>query len=148
MENTFRFYFRLFLKISLGFILFFSILLFAVSQDWLGELPSIEYIKNPSSQLSSTIFSEDFEVMGKLYYENRTELNYKQISPTTVQALIATEDERFYDHSGIDVYGLLSATFRTFLLGKPSVPSLNSWPKIFFTLKKGEKINSNDSFKR
>ena len=120
MENSFRFYFRLFLKISLGFILFFSILLFAVSQDWLGELPSIEYIKNPSSQLSSTIFSEDFEVMGKLYYENRTELNYKQISPTTIQALIATEDERFYDHSGIDVYGLISATFRTFLLGKPS----------------------------
>lgn len=120
MENSFRYYFRLFLKITLGLVLLFSLLLFSVSQGWLGELPSIEYIKNPSSQLSSTIFTEDFEVMGKLYYENRTELNFKQISASTVQALIATEDERFYEHSGIDVFGIISATFRTFILRKPS----------------------------
>jgi penicillin-binding protein 1A len=120
MENSFRFYFKLFLKLSIGSLLLFSILLFSVAQGWLGELPSIEYIKNPSSQLSSTIFSEDFEVMGKLYYENRTELTYKQISASTIQALIATEDERFYEHSGIDVLGLISATFRTVVLRKPS----------------------------
>jgi penicillin-binding protein 1A len=120
MENSFRYYFRLFLKLSIAIVLLFSLLLFSVAQGWLGELPSIEYIKNPSSQLSSTIFTEDFEVMGKLYYENRTELTYKQISASTIQALIATEDERFYEHSGIDVYGVISATFRTFILGKPS----------------------------
>ena len=120
MENSFRYYFRLFLKLTLGLVLLFSLLLLSVAQGWLGELPSIEYIKNPSSQLSSTIFTEDFEVMGKLYYENRTELNYKQISSSTIQALIATEDERFYEHSGIDVFGIISATFRTFVLGKPS----------------------------
>ena len=67
MENSFRYYFRLFLKLTLGLVLLFSLLLFSVAQGWLGELPSIEYIKNPSSQLSSTIFTEDFEVMGKLY---------------------------------------------------------------------------------
>jgi penicillin-binding protein 1A len=120
MENSFKFYFRLFLKVFIGFILLFSLLLFSVAQGWLGELPSIEYIKNPESQISSVIYSEDFEVMGKLYYENRTELNYKQISASTIQALIATEDERFYDHSGIDVFGIISATFRTFVLRKPS----------------------------
>lgn len=120
MENSFRYYFKLFLKTTLGLVLLFSLLLFSVAQGWLGELPSIEYIKNPSSQLSSTIFTEDFEVMGKLYYENRTELTYKQISASTIQALIATEDERFYEHSGIDVVGIISATFRTFILRKPS----------------------------
>ena len=120
MENSFKYYFRLFFKVLIGFILLFSLLLFSVAQGWLGELPSIEYIKNPESQVSSVIYSEDVEVMGKLYYENRTELNYKQISASTIQALIATEDERFYDHSGIDVFGVISATFRTFILRKPS----------------------------
>ena len=120
MENSFKYYFKLFLKVFIGFILLFSLLLFSVAQGWLGELPSIEYIKNPESQVSSVIYSEDFEVMGKLYYENRTELDFKQISASTIQALIATEDERFYDHSGIDVFGIISATFRTFVLRKPS----------------------------
>ncbi len=120
MENSFKYYFRLFFKVFIGFILLFSLLLFSVAQGWLGELPSIEYIKNPESQVSSVIYSEDVEVMGKLYYENRTELNYKQISASTIEALIATEDERFYDHSGIDVFGVISATFRTFVLRKPS----------------------------
>lgn len=120
MENNFRSYFFLFAKIFLGIVLVIAILLFAVSRGWFGELPSIEYIKNPQSQISSVIFSEDYEVMGKLYYENRTELNYKQISPNTINALIATEDVRFYDHSGIDIYGLMSAMFRTFVLQKPS----------------------------
>lgn len=120
MENSFQFYFRIFLKITCGVLFLFVLLLFAVSQGWFGELPSIEYIKNPTSQLSSTIYTEDFEVMGKLYYENRTELNYTQISKSTIDALIATEDERFYEHSGIDVFGLVSAAFRTFILAKPS----------------------------
>lgn len=120
MENSFRFYFKLFSKIAAGCITGFSILLFAIGQGWLGELPSLEYIKNPTSQLSSIIFTEDFEVMGKLYYENRTELNYNQIPKTAIDALISTEDVRFYDHSGIDILGLLSASFRTVVLRKPS----------------------------
>jgi len=120
MIDNFRQYFIKFLKVFIGLILVFGFILFGVAQEWFGELPSIEFIKNPQNQISSVIYTEDFEEMGKLYYENRTELNYKQISPNTINALIATEDARFYDHSGIDIFGIISATFRTFVLGKPS----------------------------
>lgn len=120
MEDNFKFYFKFFLKLILGGCILIGLLLFSVAQGWFGELPSIEYIKNPQSQVSSIIYTEDYEVMGKLYYENRTELNYRQISGNTINALIATEDVRFYHHAGIDLYGILSAAFRTIILQKPS----------------------------
>lgn len=118
--NKFSYYFSFVLKAYFLILGILGLLLFFVSQGWLGELPSIEYIKNPQKQIASVIFSEDFEEMGKLYYENRTELTFNQISPTTIQALIATEDIRFYDHSGVDVYGLSTAFFRTIFLGRKS----------------------------
>lgn len=120
MSDSFYKYFWFFFKLFLGIIAVFVVLLFAVAQGWLGELPSIEYIKNPQKQVATVIYSEDYEEMGKLYYENRTELTYHQINPATVQALIATEDIRFYEHSGVDIYGLSTALFRTFFLGKKS----------------------------
>jgi penicillin-binding protein 1A len=119
MVDSFKYYFIKFLQLFIGGIILFSVIIFGVSQEWFGELPSIEFIKNPQNQISSVLYTEDYEVMGKLYYENRTELNFKQISPNTINALIATEDVRFYDHSGIDVYGLMTATLRT-ITGKPS----------------------------
>ncbi len=119
MSDQFYKYFWVFIKAYFIGMLLFGILMFGISHGWLGELPSIEYIKDPQKQLASIIYTEDYEEMGKLYYENRTELNYKQISPTTINALIATEDVRFYEHSGIDVYGLGSAFLRT-LTGKKS----------------------------
>lgn len=120
MSNRFTFYLRYVLIGYVVSIFLLGFILFFVSQGWLGELPSIEYIKNPQKQIASVIFTEDFEEMGKLYYENRTELTYNQISPTTIQALIATEDIRFYEHSGVDVYGLTTAFFRTIFLGRKS----------------------------
>lgn len=120
MIDSFKYYFNKFLQLFIGGIIILGVIIFGVSQEWFGELPSIEFIKNPQNQISSVIYTEDYEVMGKLYYENRTELNFKQISPNTINALIATEDVRFYEHSGIDVFGIMSATFRTFFLGKPS----------------------------
>jgi penicillin-binding protein 1A len=119
MTNSFKYYFNKFLQLFIGGLILLSVIIFGVSQEWFGELPTIEFIKNPQNQISSVIYTEDYEVMGKLYYENRTELNYKQISPNTINALIATEDVRFYEHSGIDVYGLMTAIMRT-MMGKPS----------------------------
>lgn len=113
MSEKFYYYFRRMMKVYLFAMLGLLILMFAVSQEWLGELPSIEYIKDPQKQVASVIYTEDYEEMGKLYYENRTVLNYNQISPSTIQALIATEDIRFYDHAGIDVIGMVSALART-----------------------------------
>lgn len=113
-------YFKLTLKLFLGFLSFIFVLFFLVSKGLFGELPSIEQIKDPKKSVSSIIYSQDYEELGKIYYENRTELNYNQISPYVSNALVATEDFRFHEHCGIDFKGLASAFFRTFILQKPS----------------------------
>ena len=71
-----------------------------------GRMPSINELQNPEADLASEIISSDGVLMGKYYAENRSEVKYNQISPNVINALIATEDERFYDHSGIDAQAL------------------------------------------
>jgi penicillin-binding protein 1A len=65
-------------------------------------LPSFRDLENPKSNLASEIYSEDKVILGKYYVENRSRLNFDQISPDAIHALIATEDNNFYSHSGID----------------------------------------------
>jgi len=72
----------------------------------LGKMPSLEQLQNPEADLASEIYSTDNVLMGKYYSENRSEVKYNEISPNAVNALLATEDERFYDHSGIDAQAL------------------------------------------
>lgn len=71
-----------------------------------ADLPSLEELENPRSNLASEIISSDQKVIGKYYIENRTNVSFNQISPYVVNALIATEDARFYKHSGVDVRAL------------------------------------------
>ena len=119
-QERFWKYFRFFLKsIGIGFV-FILILVFMISQEWLGALPSIEDIKNPQKSISSIVFTEDLQEMGKYYVENRTELNYSNLPQHTVNALIATEDFRFREHPGVDLLGISTAFFRTFFLAKKS----------------------------
>lgn len=97
-----------------GFLLL--ILLFTGANFGLfGKMPSLEQIQNPEADLASEIISGDGVLMGKYYAENRSEVKYNQISPNVINALIATEDERFYDHSGIDAQALarVVSTFGT-----------------------------------
>ncbi|WP_225321240.1 penicillin-binding protein 1A [Rhizosphaericola mali] len=75
----------------------------------LGSMPSIEELQNPSASQASQVFADDGSIMGKYYLEDRVNVNYKDISPYVVQALVATEDERFYEHSGVDAKSLLRA---------------------------------------
>jgi penicillin-binding protein 1A len=84
-----------------GFTLILIIMV-AVNFGLFGDLPSFRDLENPKSNLASEIISEDKQVLGKYFVQNRSNVNYKQISPNVVHALIATEDNRFYDHSGID----------------------------------------------
>ncbi len=71
---------------------------------WLmGSMPSVEDLQDPKVNQSSEIYTSDGIMIGKFYTENRTPIGYEQISPNVIEALIATEDERFYDHSGIDL---------------------------------------------
>lgn len=93
---------------TLGIIV---LLLFLISMGWLGFMPSFEELENPKTNLATEIFSEDGNVLGKYYIENRSNVNYKDISPHLVNALLATEDARFYKHSGIDFQALIRVGF-------------------------------------
>ncbi len=87
------------------------LLLFCVSQGWLGELPKIEELENPKSSLATEVISSDGVVMGKYYIENRSNETFQSLGPNLVNALIATEDIRFYNHSGIDFRGVFTGFF-------------------------------------
>lgn len=74
-----------------------------------GPLPTFEEIENPKSNVATQIISSDGELLGKFYLDNRSHAEYKDLSPHLVNALVATEDERYYDHSGIDFEALARA---------------------------------------
>ncbi|MEJ7611070.1 MAG: transglycosylase domain-containing protein [Ferruginibacter sp.] len=76
-----------------------------------GKMPSLEELENPEADLASEVISADGILMGKYYLENRSEVRSQEISPNVFNALIATEDERFFDHSGIDAQALGRAVF-------------------------------------
>jgi penicillin-binding protein 1A len=77
-----------------------------------GEMPSVGELQNPKLSQSSEIYSADGVLMGKYFLENRTPVkNYKDLSPHLVHALVATEDSRFYQHSGIDFRALFGVAF-------------------------------------
>lgn len=75
-----------------------------------GEMPDFRQLENPKTNFASEIISSDNEVLGKYYFnDNRTPIKYEDINTKTVEALIATEDERFYSHPGIDLKATLRA---------------------------------------
>ncbi|MCX7743370.1 MAG: transglycosylase domain-containing protein [Flavobacteriales bacterium] len=71
-----------------------------------GPLPTFEELENPKSNQATVVYSIEGKELGKYYIENRTNVSYEEISPNVFNALIATEDERFYKHSGIDAEAL------------------------------------------
>ena len=85
-----------------------GILVFACAYFGLfGRLPSLQDLENPQANLASEIYANDgTTLMGKIYAENRTSVNYKDISKHVIDALVSTEDIRFYDHSGIDAIAI------------------------------------------
>ena len=81
-------------------------LFMGVSNGSFGFMPSFEELENPKNSLATEIYSADKVLLGKFYYQNRSFIKYEDLSPDMVHALVATEDVRFYDHSGIDLIGL------------------------------------------
>ena len=99
-------------------LLFLTLLLSVVSifgiaaLGYMGPMPPLEQLENPKTNLATQIISSDGVVLGKFYFnDNRTPITYDELPQNIVQALIATEDERYYDHAGIDWRGTLRAVF-------------------------------------
>lgn len=103
--------------ISLPAVLLLTLFIL-ISARKLGPLPSFEELENPASNLAAEVYSEDNVLLGKFYFQNRTWTDYEDISPYVVEALIATEDIRFYRHSGIDFRGLARVLVKTIILGQ------------------------------
>jgi penicillin-binding protein 1A len=86
-----------------------SVLVVMAKLGWLGEMPDIREIEDPKRNEASVIYTDDGKILGKYFLENRTIVDYENISPNVINALIPTEDVRFYEHSGIDPRGTLRA---------------------------------------
>jgi len=101
-----------FLILTLLFILLFK--------GKLGFVPTFEDLENPKDNLASEVYSADSVLLGKFYLENRTFVDFNELSPNIVNALIATEDIRFYRHSGVDARGLTRVFVKSIILGQSS----------------------------
>ncbi|MBG16338.1 MAG: penicillin-binding protein [Crocinitomicaceae bacterium] len=106
---------RLILMLWAGVIL--PVLMIVLVLVFISEssLPSIDELENPRSNEASIVYSSDGKQIGSFYLSNRTKVNYNDLSPHLIDALVATEDVRFYTHSGVDVKALLRAVFGVFV---------------------------------
>jgi penicillin-binding protein 1A len=98
MKNSVKWLWRIYL---IGLILFVGIII-AAKQGLLGEMPKLSELENPKSMLASEIYSSEGGMLGKYYLEYREPVVFKEISPNVIDALVSTEDERFFSHCGVD----------------------------------------------
>lgn len=91
---------------------------FSIAKGWIGYMPPVEDLENPNYKFATEVFSEDGKVLGTYSYskENRVFVGYYDLSPNIINALIATEDVRFAEHSGIDAYALTRAVVKRGIL--------------------------------
>jgi len=108
--------FWLFYLISFGLVILFF---YGIVTGFFGKMPTFQQLENPKSNLASEVISSDGHILGTYFIENRSNVTYRQISPYLINALIATEDVRFEEHSGIDprallrvLYGVLTGTHK------------------------------------
>ena len=85
-----------------------------------AEIPTIEELENPDSKLATQVIAQEGEILTTYHIENRTFVDYDELAPNLVQATVATEDVRFYQHSGIDLKSLGRVLFKTLLMNRSS----------------------------
>ncbi len=109
---------------SLFLIIFLCIIgiFYSISKGWIGYMPPLEELQNPSYKYATEIYSSDMQVLGSFFSnkENRVNANYNELPDNIVKALIATEDARFERHSGIDFWALIRVFFKRIILGQKS----------------------------
>ena len=99
----------------------FALLMFLVLLVWMfADIPSFAELENPDNKLATQVIAEDGEILTTFHIENRTYVSYDELSENLVHAAVATEDVRFYRHSGIDFIGLGRVLFKTILLSNSS----------------------------
>ncbi|MFY9151295.1 MAG: transglycosylase domain-containing protein [Prolixibacteraceae bacterium] len=104
--STYKRYLKIFWIVFISGISSVILLFFMIAQGWLGFMPTFEDLENPENLLASQVISADGIVLGKYFKENRSFVNYDELNPDLLNALVATEDVRFFKHSGIDLRGL------------------------------------------
>ncbi len=92
-------------------LLSITIIFILISLGWLGFMPTFEVLENPKTNLATEVYADDGSLLGKYFIENRTNVQYQDLSPQLVNALVATEDARFYSHSGIDIRAIVRVAF-------------------------------------
>lgn len=103
--------------LTIAFILSTTLFFTAIWNGWIGYVPPVEELENPINRFASQILSSDGELLGTWSYnENRMIATYDEIAPCVFNALIATEDKRFYEHSGIDIRSLFRAIIKRAIL--------------------------------
>ncbi len=122
---------KIFWQIFFGGLAFVILILLLANFGILGEMPSIDDIENPTANLSSQVYAQDGTLMGKYYLEDRVNVEYKDISKHVINALVATEDKRFYKHSGVDGKGLLRAFLHFGSAGGASTITMQTAKNLF-----------------
>ncbi len=115
IETSFLKYKKWFWRLVLGGMGMIVLIFLLASMGALGPLPTFEELESPEKNLATEIIAIDGKTLGKYAYENRTPVKYKDLPQNLINALVATEDERFYEHSGIDFKGTVRAVVK---LGK------------------------------
>ena len=136
--TNFSKYIKWFWGIILGGFMFVCLLFLLASWGVFGALPTFEELENPENNLATEIISSDGKTLGKYAVENRTPIKYKDIPESMVKALVATEDERFYEHSGIDFRGTARAILKPGSGGASTITQ--QLAKMLFTKKASRNI--------
>lgn len=107
-QNKFKKYIQIFWSLFGAGVLFVVFLFYMIAQGWVGFMPTFEELENPENYLATQVISADGKIMGRYFkQENRLEVSYDEFTPDLINALLCTEDVRFYKHSGIDLRGLM-----------------------------------------
>ena len=110
--TNFTKYIKWFWILILGGLATLMLIFLLTSWGAFGALPTFEELENPENNLATEIISSDGKTLGKYAYENRTPIKFKDLPENLLEALVATEDERFYEHSGIDFRGTARAVLK------------------------------------
>lgn len=104
-------------SLAIALVVGLFLLFWIINKD---DLPTFEQLENPKYDLASVIYDANNDPIGKYYVENRETIKFDELSPNVLNALVSTEDERFFDHSGVDIMALMRVGFKTVLLQQES----------------------------